>query len=270
MNKETNARHRRCHAVAKSYNTLRRLNKFGIVVGFAFLVMVLSACSQQEFLEDSGQRLGNANSKEIIEEPAESFTLGVLSEMEDVEQIGNQIPQWVMDADWDKPMYVMCPLDIEKFDNYAKENFPIFSDWGWTQEQSDAVYLGLGIEILNLDDGPQFFRTVYYPVVLNGVIVSVYQVYEDLDSRELRFQAAPYFVNELNELMSMTSKDKPLLLGYNNNNLIGIIGDTYYVLDIDHVDHKQVDVDKIPTIEIDRYTVVDVMEILCAERTVNL
>ena len=44
-------------------------------------------------------------------------------------------------------MYIMCPSDIEKFDNYAKENFPIFSDWGWTQEQSDAVYLGLGIEI---------------------------------------------------------------------------------------------------------------------------
>lgn len=270
MNKETNARHRKCHAVAKSYNTLRRLNKFGIVVGFAFLVMVLSACSQQEFSEDSEQRLSNTNSKEITEEPAGSLTLGVLSEMEDVEQIGNQIPQWVMDADWDTPMYVVSSPDIAEFDSYAKENFPLFYDWGWTQEQSDSVYLGLGIEIINLDDGPRLFRTVYYPVVLNGVIVSVYQVYEDLNSQELHFQAAPHFVNELNELMSMTGKDTPLILGYNNNNLIGIIGDTYYVLDIDHVDHKQVDVDKIPTIEIDKHTVVDAMEILCAERTTNV
>lgn len=270
MNKETNTRHRRCHTVAEKGCLLKRLNKLGMAVCIVFPVMVLWACSQQELSEDSGQRFSNADSKEITEEPAGSLTLGVLSEMKDIERIGNQIPQWVMDAEWHKPMYAMSSPDIAEFDNYAKENFPDFCDWGWTQEQSDSVYLGLGIEIINLDGGPRLFRTVYYPVVLNGVIVSVYQVYEDLNSQELHFQAAPYFVNGLNELMSMTGKDTPLILGYNNNNLIGIIGDNYYVLDIDHVDHKQVDVDKIPTIEIDKHTVVDAMEILCAERTTNV
>ena len=81
-------------------------------------------------------------------------------------------------------------------------------------------------------------------------------------------QASPFLADELNVIMELTSKDTPLMLGYNNDNLIGIIGDTYYVLDIDHMDHKEVAVDKIPVIE--SGTCINVMEVLCAERTANV
>lgn len=222
------------------------------------------------FTNDLRQRLSTDNIGEMTKESTELLTLGELAEMQDVEEIGNQIPQWVMGADWDTPMYVMSSTDTEKFDSYAKENFPNFCDWGWTQEQSDEVYLGQGIEIINLDGGMRESGAVYYPVILNGVIVSVYEVYENIDSQEIHFQAAPYFVNELNALMSVTSTDIPLILGYNNDNLIGIIGDIFYILDIDHMDHKQVDADRIPAIEIESHTVVNAMESLCAERAANV
>ena len=101
------------------------------------------------------------------------------------EAIGNQIPQWVSDADWDKAFYVVTSSDIDKFDAFAKEDFPTICDPGWTQEQSDAVYLGQGIEMFELDSGKQLNRFVYYPVIMNGVIVSGYQVYEDLDNHEM-------------------------------------------------------------------------------------
>lgn len=222
------------------------------------------------FTNDLRRRLTTDNNSETTKEPTEQLTFGELPEVQDEAQISNQIPQWVMDVDWDAPMYVMSSPDIEKFDNFAKENFPNFCDWGWTQEQSDAVYLGHGIQIINLDGGMREFRAVYYPVILNGVIVSVCEVFEDIDSQELHFQSTPHFVNELNVLMSMTSADTPLILGYNNDNMIGIIGDVYYILDTDHMYHKQVDVEEIPAIVNDSHTVVNVMESLCAERTANV
>ena len=91
---------------------------------------------------------------------------------------------------------------------------------------------------MGLDTGAK-----YYPIILNGAIVSIYEMFEDIDSQKLHFQAAPYFVNELNALMNITSAENPLILGYTNNNLIGIIGN---------------------------YTVVNVMESLCAELVVNV
>lgn len=255
---------------AEKTNLFKGLNKVSITAGLVFLVLLLVACSQQEIPDDSSLESPLEISSETTKESSELLSLSQLAEIQDIEEIGNQIPQWVMDADWDTPMYVMSSPDIDKFDNYAKENFPVFCDWGWTQEQSDAVYLGQGIGIINLDGGTRKYRAVYYPIILNGVIVSIYEVFEDIDNQELHFQAAPHFVNELNVLMSMTSADTPLTLGYNNDNLIGIIGDTYYILDIDHMYHKQVDVDEIPAIENDRYTVVNVMESLCVERIADV
>lgn len=84
-----------------------------------------------------------------------SLTLGELKESEDRELIGNQIPQWVSDADWNKPLYAVSSSNIGHFDAYALENFPDYYDDGWTQKQSDAIYLGQGIEMFALDDAAQ-------------------------------------------------------------------------------------------------------------------
>ncbi len=155
------------------------------------------------------------------------------------------------DADWNKPLYAASSSDIERFDVYAQENFPNYCDAYWTQEQSDAVYLGQGIEMFALGDETQINRIIYYPVILNGVIVDGYQVCEQLENQELTIQASPHLVNELNAMIDLTSEETPLILGFNNNNTIGIVGDTYYVLDIDHMEHKEVATDKIPAIEFD-------------------
>lgn len=212
----------------------------------------------------------SSNRQEEIKVYLELLNHGELAKVQDREQIGNQIPSWVMDADWDKPMYAISSPDIQKFDDYAKENFPDYCDAGWTQEQSDAVYLGQGIELFVLDDETPEYRGIYYPVILNGVIVGGYEVYELLEGHELHMQAAPYFVNELNAMMDLTSADTPLILGYNNNNTIGIIGDTYYILDIDYMEHKSVDVNKIPVMEMNDYIVVNVKEAFCVDRIANV
>ena len=59
--------------------------------------------------------------------------------------------------------------------------FPSYYDDGWTQEQSDKAHF-------------------YYPVILNGVVVSGLTVYEDLDSHEMGWQG-PQLVNPLNALI---------------------------------------------------------------------
>lgn len=197
-----------------------------------------------------------------------SLTLGELKESEDRELIGNQIPQWVSDADWNKPLYAVSSSNIRHFDAYALENFPDYYDDGWTQKQSDAIYLGQGIEMFALDDAAQNNRIIYYPVILNGVIVGGYQVYEQLENQKISMQASPLLANELNLMMDLTSEETPLILGCNNNNTIGIIGDTCYILDIDHMFHEDVSLDKIPAIEFSTY--VNAMEVLCTERTANI
>lgn len=197
-----------------------------------------------------------------------SLTLGELKESEDRELIGNQIPQWVSDANWNKPLYVVSSSNIEHFDDFALENFPDYYDDGWTQKQSDTVYLGQGIEMFTLDDATQINRIIYYPVILNGVIVGGYQVCEQLENQEISMQASPLLANELNLMMDLTSEETPLILGYNNDNTIGIIGDTCYILDIDHMFHKNVSLDKIPVIDFS--TCVNAMKVLCTERTANI
>ena len=199
------------------------------------------------------------------------------------QEIENQIPQWVSDADSLLPMYVMTSTDLEDFDNYAKDIFPTFHDDGWTKEQSDSVYLGQGMEIYHLDGSDREFRIVYYPIILNGVIVSVLDVYED-SNHKMNWQAGPQVVNQFNALIQQTAlynAETALLLGYNNNNLIGIIGsdngsdtgivwNNCYILDIDHVDHKEVDTKIIPIKEVSKGTIINVMEPLCVERAVSL
>lgn len=211
-----------------------------------------------------------------------SLTLCELPESQEKE-IGNQIPQWVSDVDWAFPLNAMTSTDLDKFNDYAKSVFPLYYDDGWTQEQSDKVYLGQGIEMYDLDDTVPENRIVYYPVILNGVVVSGLQVFEDLDSHDLGWQAGPHLANPLNALiqqMAMFDTETTLLLGYNNNNTIGIIGsfggssvgtiwNNYYILDIDHMEHKEVDTKVIPIKEVTG-GVVDVMEPLCVERTAGL
>ena len=211
-----------------------------------------------------------------------SLTLYELPESQE-EEIGNQIPQWVCDADWALPLNVMTSTDFDIFNDYVRSIFPSYYDDGWTQEQSDKVYLGQGIAMYQLDDAVPKYRVVYYPVILNGVVVSGLQVYEDLDSHDLSWQAGPQLVNPLNALiqqMAMFDTETILLLGYNNNNTIGIVGhfigsDTgtvwneYYILDIDHMEHTEVDAKNIPIKEVTG-GVVDAMEPLCTERTASL
>lgn len=197
-----------------------------------------------------------------------SFTAGELTEVGDREKIGNQIPQWVSDVYWKTPFYVVSSLDIERFNACAQKDFPNYCDAAWTQEQSDAVYLGQGIEMFVLDDAIQTNRIVYYPIILNGVIVDGYQVCEQLENQEITIQGSPHLVNQLNAMMELTSEETPLILGFNHDNTIGIIGDTYYVLDIDHMYHKEVAADKIPAIEWN--ACVNAMEVLCAQRTANV
>ena len=223
------------------------------VIILAVLIMLTAVgCSQNR------EQLHSAN----------SLTLGELTEAEDREEISNQIPEWVSETDWNKPLYAVSSSDIERFDTYAQEEFPNYYDAQWTQEQSDAVYLGQGIEMFALDDATQINRIIYYPVILNGIIVGGYQVCEQLEDQEIHMQASPLLVNELNAIIDLTSEDTPLILGFNNDNTIGIIGDTYYVLDIDHMYHQEVVADKIPTIEFN--TCVNAMEVLCAKRTANV
>lgn len=207
------------------------------------------------------------------------LTLCELPESQEKE-IGNQIPKWVSDANWALPLSVMTSTDLDKFNDYARRIFPSYYDDGWTQEQSDQVYLGQGIEMYALDDTVPECRIVYYPVILNGVVVSGLEVYEDLDSHDLGWQAGPHLANPLNALMqqmAMFDTESVLLLGYNYNNTIGIIGNfggsnvgtiwnNYYILDTDHVEHKEVDTRVIPIKEITG-GVVDAMEPLCTERT---
>ena len=47
-------------------------------------------------------------------------------------------------------MYVMASTDLEEFNDYVKKTFPSFYDDGWTKEQSDKVYLGQGIEMIQM------------------------------------------------------------------------------------------------------------------------
>ena len=208
--------------------------------------------------------LGGCNSGGYVN----SLKLGELVDNGNYEQISNQIPQWVMNTEWNTPFYAATSSDITMFDAYAKENFPSFCDAQWTQEQSDAVYLGKGIEMFQLDNQRQINRIVYYPVILNGVIVSGYQVYERLGENEIGSKASPFLVNQLNSIMSLTNENTPLILGFRNDNVIGIVGDTYYVLDVDPMTHKEIELDKIPNISID--VCINVMEVLSNERNANV
>ena len=230
------------------------MKKCTAIILAVVLALTAVGCSQNGEL---GEQLHSAS----------LLTLGELTEIGDREKIGNQIPEWVSEADWNKSFYVVSSSDIERFDAYAQENFPNYCDGDWTQEQSDSVYLGQGIEMFALDDETPINRIIYYPVILNGVIVDGYQVCE-LENQEITMQGSPYLVNELNVMIDLTSEETPLILGFNNNNTIGIIGDTYYVLDIDHMYHKEVAVNTIPAIEFS--TCVNAMEVLCAERIANV
>ena len=77
--------------------------------------------------------------------------------------------------------------------------------------ESDAIYLGQGIEMFALDDTAQNNRIIYYPVILNGVIVGGYQVCEQLDNQKISMQASPLLANELNLMMDLTSEETPLI-----------------------------------------------------------
>ena len=208
--------------------------------------------------------LGGCNSSVYVN----SLVQGELVDNGNYEQISNQIPQWVMNTKWNTPFYAATSSDITMFDAYAKENFPSFCDAQWTQEQSDAVYLGKGIEMFQLDNQRQINRIVYYPVILNGAIVSGYQVYERLGENEIGSKASPFLVNQLNSIMSLTNENTPLILGFHNDNVIGIVGDTYYVLDVDPMTHKEIEPDEIQVVSTD--VCINVMEVFSNERNTNV
>ena len=62
------------------------------VIILAVLIMLTAVgCSQNR------EQLHSAN----------SLTLGELTEAEDREEISNQIPEWVSETDWNKPLYAV-------------------------------------------------------------------------------------------------------------------------------------------------------------------
>ena len=63
-----------------------------------------------------------------------SLTLGELKESEDSELIGNQIPQWVSDADWNKPLYAVSTSNIEHFDTMDFRETGDYTDYVFTAE----------------------------------------------------------------------------------------------------------------------------------------
>ncbi len=199
------------------------------------------------------------------EESTTNYTLQALPET-DWEELSNTIPSWVEETQWNKSLYAVSEEGLEEFDGYALENFPSFCDASWTQSQSDAVCLGSGIRMFVLDGSEEVNKIVYYPVILNGIIVGGYQVYES--EGEMNMQESPLIVNQLNAIMDLTSEDTPLILGYNNENIIAIIGNDYYVLDEDHLEHQEADPSKIPTIDTTIY--VNAMDVICTERTANV
>ncbi len=199
------------------------------------------------------------------EESATDYTLQTLDEIQ-WQEISNAIPAWVEETSWDKSLYAVSEAGLDEFDEYALETFPSFCDAQWTQQQSDAVCLGSGIRMFVLDGTSEVNKIVYYPVILNGIIVGGYQVYQS--DEEMGMQESPLIVNQLNALMDLTSETNPVILGYNNENIIAIIGNDYYILDEDHLEHQQVDTSKIPAINTTIY--VDAMSVICTERTASV
>ncbi len=181
--------------------------------------------------------------------------------------IGNEIPDWVEKQHWDKELFAVTSSEIIEFDEYVTENFPQFSDSSWTQEQSDSVYLGKGIKIYNLDERETINDIVFYPVILNGIIVSGCEV--AFSDGEISMKLSPALANQLNALMKLTSEEEPLLLGNNNNNIIAIIGDKCFILQPDYMLHQQVNLEIIPEMKVD-YNVVNALEKFCTERSVDV
>lgn len=257
-----------------------------ICLGSIISIMLCSCGNQRipaELPDHAAEEAENGrNPADTVDNSDTLMTLRELPKSEE-EEIGNQIPQWVSDTDRVLPMCVMTSTDLEDFNDYAKKTFPLFYDAGWTKEQSDKVYLGQGIEMYHLDDSARELRMVNYPVILNGVIVSVLEVYEDVYTHKMGWQAGPQLANQLNALiqqMASYDAETTLLLGYNHNNTIGIIGNfsgsdvgtvwkNYYILDKDHEEHKEVDTKLIPMKEVTKGIVVNAMEPLCTERTAS-
>ena len=115
------------------------MDRIAAITLCVMLVLVSVGCGRQNI------NLNNPDTKV-------SWHLCELQEDQEKESIGNAIPQWVMTNKDHTPLYVVTSSDIGRFNEFAKANFPAFCDRAWTQEQSDAVYLGNGIELFELDD----------------------------------------------------------------------------------------------------------------------
>ena len=188
---------------------------------------------------------------------------------EQKEEIGNVIPDWVVETVNSEPLYVITE-NLKDFDDYAVSEFPDICDAYWTQEQSDAAYLGQGIRNFQLDDKQLDIVSVDYPVILNGHVVSILTVYRIEGSDELHWQLGPNIANEWNSFIGKTDEASPILFGFNNNNGIVLQGGSYYVLAEDYVERKPVDTSTIPVINKADYSVVNVLEPLCTERTADV
>lgn len=183
------------------------------------------------------------------------------------EEIGNVIPEWVTESERDMtPFYVVTGID----EQFAMEEFPKICDAYWTQEQSDAVFLGHGVAVFNLDGQENGNKMVFYPVILNGTIVSVLVVYLETDTMTLGWQLDPNNVNLLNDLRAHTSPDVPARIGYNRNNLIAVCGSDYYLIQGDFMMNEEVDISLIPPADMNKYVVADAMELFCGTRTADV
>jgi hypothetical protein len=186
------------------------------------------------------------------------------------ERIQEDIPEWVEQTEWSYPLYAYTSSDLQDFDPVMQDGFPYTSASGWSQEQSDAVYLGQGIEIFRLDGSGSDSRLVYYPMVYHGVIIYSAIASQEKETGEVTVRALPFSINEMNELMQLISEQQPLMLGVNNNNLIAIIGNTCYDIEQEYKLKAPVDLDAIPEIDTANLQIINAMEAYVTDRKFDM
>lgn len=206
--------------------------------------------------------------------PASSFIVAELSYPEEYEKISNDIPRWVFANECDNtPLYVATAENMNDMMAYAIQEFPSLCDSHWTQEQSDDVYLGQGIQCYVLDDSEVHYSittVTYFPIIYNGTIISMMMVYETSDKGGFAIQLAPYFVNEINILAKMTSENTPLYIGLNQGNIIGIIENTVYLLQPDYGTWREINTEIINLNKLTNVKVVSAKDVLTDERTADV
>ena len=176
------------------------------------------------------------------------------------EEIANKIPAWVDSNKDQSPLWSITLPDEQRegFDAEAISFYKGLRDPDWTEEQSDAIYLGKGMYCTTLNKNTTPFETMKYPCILNGVIVSWLSVSKDVDGSYIP-QLGPIHVNEVDLLKSKTSKEQPLRMGYINGHTVIIIENNVYDIFQAPMSDKKIDLNAISDLD-ENLHIVNIME----------